>query len=147
MKRVSLSVVSLVLAASLVASADAPSVPFKVIVNSRVAGRTMSRDVLAQIYLGKVSRWTNDRVIAPVDLSSTSSVRQAFSEQILGMPVEAVKIHWMRLVTTRQTNQRPPLSKQADEDVIAFVASEEGGVGYVSLATPVPDTVREVAIQ
>jgi hypothetical protein len=63
------------------------------------------------------------------------------------MPVEAVKIHWMRMVTTRQTSQRPPLSKPTDEDVIAFVAATEGGVGYVAPATQLPDAVREVAVQ
>lgn len=147
MKRISLSVLGLVLASGVGVSADAPSVPFKVIVNARVPGRVISRDILAQIYLGKVSRWSNDRLIAAVDLSSTSAVRQAFSEQVVGMPVEAVKVHWLRLVTTRQTTLRPPLSKSADEDVIAFVAGEEGGVGYVSPTTPVPDTVREVTIQ
>lgn len=144
MRSVSLRVVGLVLAAGISASAEAPSLPFRVIVGAKVAGRSVPRDVLAQIYLGKVSRWGNGSLIVAVDLSSTLAVRQAFSEQIVGMPVEAVKNHWMRIGST---GPRPPLTKASDEDVIAFVAAEQGGVGYVSLTTPLPATVREISVQ
>lgn len=147
MRRVFFGVVSLVLVVGASVRADAPTLPFKVIVNAKVTGRAIPRDVLAQIYLGKASRWGNESVIAAVDQSSTSAVRQAFSEQILGMPVEGVKNHWLRLVSTGQAAQRPPLTKATDEDVIAFVAGAQGGVGYVSLTAPVPETVREVLIQ
>lgn len=144
MRIVSLTVLGLTLAAGVPASANEPNAPFKVIVNTRVAGRVIPREVLAQIYLGSVSRWGNARLISPVDLSSTSTVRQAFSAQVLGMPVEAVKLQWLRRVSA---GQRPPLSKASDEDVIAFVAAEPGGVGYVSHLTPIPATVREVPFQ
>lgn len=144
MRSVSLKVVGLVLAAGITASAEAPSLPFKVIVSAKVAGRSVPRDVLAQIYLGKVSRWGNGSPIVAVDLSSTLAVRQAFSEQIVGMPVEAVKNYWMRVGVA---GPRPPLTKSSDDDVIAFVAAEQGGLGYVSPSTPLPATVREVSVQ
>lgn len=147
MTRVVLGIVSLVLAVGAPVQAEAPSLPFKVIVNAKVPGRAIPRDVLAQIYLGKVSRWGNESAIAAVDQSSTSAVRQAFSEQVLGMPVEGVKNLWLRMVSTGQVNQRPPLTKSTDEDVIAFVAGAPGGVGYVALTTPIPDTVREIQVQ
>jgi ABC-type phosphate transport system substrate-binding protein len=144
LRSVFLTGLSLALAGGIPASANEPSGPFKVIVNARVAGSVIPREVLAQIYLGGVARWGNARVIAPVDLSSTSAVRAAFSEQVLGMPVEAVKLHWLRRLVG---GQRPPLSKSSDEDVIAFVAAEAGGIGYVSHPTPLPATVRELALQ
>jgi ABC-type phosphate transport system substrate-binding protein len=144
MRSVFFTVLSLALAGGVPASANEPSAPFKVIVNSRVPGRVIPRDVLAQLYLGSVGRWGNARLIAPVDLSSTSAVRAAFSVQVLGMPVEAVKLHWLRRLSA---GQRPPLSKPSDEDVIAFVAAEPGGIGYVSHPTPLPATVRELAFR
>lgn len=134
----------LVLASGLDASAgDAPA-SFKVIVNPNVVGNKLPRQVLAEIYLGTVDRWRDGSLIAAVDLSSTSTVRQAFSQEALGMPVEAVKYHWMRKVAS---GKRPPISKPSDEDVIAFVAAERGAVGYVSLDARVPATVREVTLQ
>ena len=144
MRRVSVSVVGFALATSLSASAKEAQVPFKVIVNPRVTGRTLARDALAQIYLGKADRWSNGGLIVAVDLSSTSAVREAFSAGVLGMSVEAVKHYWLRRISA---GRWPPVTKSSDEDVIAFVAAEPGGVGYVSAETPVPATVREVALE
>jgi ABC-type phosphate transport system substrate-binding protein len=130
--------------AGLDASANDASAPFKVIVNANVAGQALTRDVLVQIYLGKVERWGDRSVIVAVDLSSTSTVRQAFSERALGMPVEAVQRLWMRKIAD---GKRPPISKPSDQEVIAFVAAEPGGIGYVSSTAQVPPTVRELPVQ
>lgn len=138
------NLVSLVVAGGLNASANDAPAQFKVIVNGSVAGQALTRDVLVQIYLGKVERWGDRSVIAAVDLSSTSTVRQAFSQQALGMPVEAVQHVWMRKIAD---GKRPPISKPSDEEVIAFVAAERGAIGYVSTAAHVPATVREVSVQ
>ena len=137
--------VSLVLTACVGARADEATLPFKVIVNPSVAGRAVPRDVLAQIYLGAVVRWGNGSSIAAVDLSSTSPVRQAFSSRVLGMSVDGVKHHWLRKIAAG--GQRPPLSKSSDEEVIAFVAGQRGGVGYVAPETPVPPSLLEVTVQ
>ena len=139
-----ITLVGLALASGLHASASDAPVPFKVIVNPKVVGQRLPRAVLAEIYLGTVERWGDGSLITAVDLSSTSPVRQAFSQQTLGMPVEAVKFHWLRRLAN---GKRPPISKSSDEDVIAFVASERGAVGYVSLAAHVPETVREITVQ
>jgi hypothetical protein len=56
-----------------------------------------------------------------------------------------VKVHWIRNVSERR--QLPPPSKSSDEDVIAFVATEPGGLGYVSAAAAIPDTVRVVEVR
>ena len=124
-------------------SADAQ---FKVIVNSGITGRTVPRDVLAKIYLGDVQRWANGDSITAVDLSSTSVVRQAFSEQVVGMSVDAVMHHWLGKVTA-STRLLPPKSQPTDEAVIALVAGQRGGVGYVSIGTALPATVHEVAVE
>ena len=139
-----INLVGLVLASGLDASASDADLPFKVIVNPNVVGQTLPRQILAEIYLGTVERWGDGSLITAVDLSSTSTVRQAFSQRTLGMPVEAVRFHWMRKVAN---GKRPPISKPSDEEVIAFVAAERGAVGYVSLGANVPATVREVTLR
>jgi hypothetical protein len=141
-RRLVSSVVGLVLVSG--AGVRAGDAPFKVIVNPSVAGHTVSRQILAQVYLGTVARWGNGGAISAVDLSSTSPVRRAFSEQVLGLSTDAVKYHWLRKIAS---GQRPPIAKSADQDVIAFVAAQAGGVGYVSATTPIPPTVQEVSVQ
>jgi ABC-type phosphate transport system substrate-binding protein len=132
-----------VLAAS-VGEVASETASFKVIVNSKVGGRNIPRDVLSQIYLGQATRWGNGTAIAAVDLSGTSPVRRAFSQQVLGMPTDAVINHWMRRIIA---GQRPLLSKATEDEVVAFVASQPGGVGYVSAATSLPAGVTEVSVQ
>lgn len=121
-------------------SADA----FKVIVNSRMTGRTISRETLEQVYLGKVERWGDGKPIAAVDLSTTSPVRAAFSQAVLGMSVVGVRVYWTRTVTT---GHAPPMARSTDEDVIAFVGARTGAVGYVSADAVLPDTVHVVTVQ
>jgi ABC-type phosphate transport system substrate-binding protein len=118
---------------------------FKVIVNSGQSGTTVRRDVLTDIYLGRVQRWGDGSRIVAVDLSATSAVREEFSQHVLGMPLDAVRHHWLRSVSERR--QLPPPTKASDEDVIAFVAAEPGGLGYVSAAAALPESVRVVEVR
>jgi ABC-type phosphate transport system substrate-binding protein len=124
--------------------AEQPLEAFKVIVNPRVTGVVVSRNVLAEIYLGKAQRWGDGTPIAAVDLSATSAVREAFSRAVLGMPVDAVKLHWMRTIVS---GKYPPPIKPSDADVIASVAGSRGGVGYVSSDAVLPPTVNVVTVQ
>ena len=144
MKKLGLVVAGIVLAAGPGVYADEPVVAFKVIVNPKVVGRKIPREGVAQIYLGRVFRWGDGSPIVAVDLSTTSSVRAAFSRAILGMPVEGVKNHWMHSASTAR---RPPMIKASDEEVIAFVATEPGAIGYISESTAVPPTVRVVSVE
>jgi ABC-type phosphate transport system substrate-binding protein len=117
---------------------------FKVIVNSRMTGRTVSRETLAQVYLGKVERWGDGKPIAAVDLSTTSPVRAGFSQSVLGMSVVSVRMYWTR---TMVSDHFPPMVRLTDEDVIAFVGARTGAVGYVSADAVLPDTVHVVTVQ
>jgi hypothetical protein len=121
-----------------------PAKGFKVVVNAAVPGTKVPRAVLGQIYLGNAQRWGDGRPIVAVDQSSTSRVRKEFSESVLQMPIMMVQQYWLREVSS---TKRPPRTKDSDDEVISFVASESGAVGYVSETTPVPPTVHVLAIE
>lgn len=122
------------------AAADA----FKVIVNARMTGRTVSRETLTQVYLGKAERWGDGKPVTAVDLSTTSPVRASFSQTILGMSVVSVRMYWTR---TMVSDHFPPTVRSSDEDVIAFVGARSGSVGYVSADAVLPDSVHVVTVQ
>jgi ABC-type phosphate transport system substrate-binding protein len=117
---------------------------FKVIVNARMTGRTVSRETLTQVYLGKADRWGDGKPITAVDLSTTSPVRASFSQTVLGMSVISVRMYWTRTIVG---DHFPPMVRSTDEDVIAFVSSRTGAVGYVSADAVLPDTVHTVVVQ
>jgi ABC-type phosphate transport system substrate-binding protein len=141
--RTQIAAVAAVLALSMAGPAGAADT-YKVIVNSRVAGKSIARATLSQIFLGRVERWGDGHEIEAVDLSTTSPTRAAFSQDILGMSVLGVRQYWTRTIAS---GHMPPLTRPSDEEVIAFVAARGGAVGYVSGEAVLPDTVRVVAVQ
>ncbi len=117
---------------------------FQVIVHPSVAGKTITKAALADIFMGKAHRWADGRDVLPVDLSATSPVREAFSRACLGMPTEGVRLYWMRRISS---GAQPPLSRKTDEDVIAYVAGHPGAVGYIATGLALPETVKAVVIR
>ena len=124
----------LVLVAAVAVPATEP-VAFKIIVNAKVTGGTIARDAVAQVYLGKARRWADGTTVVAVDLSSTSAVRQAFSEAVLAMPVDAVKNYWLRMLANGVTVA--DLAVPRDATLVAVVR-----MGHV--VVPRGDTVLQI---
>lgn len=121
-------------------SADAP---VHVVVHPQVKGAQIPRATLAAIFLKQAPRWGDGLPVVPVDQSVKSSVRSAFSTRLLNQPLMDVQIYWQRKMSAGIT---PPPVKASDADVIAFVASTPGAIGYVAASTPIPDSVKLIEI-
>jgi ABC-type phosphate transport system substrate-binding protein len=123
-----------------VASADAT---FRVIVHPQVKGSQIPRASLTSIFLKQAPKWGDGSPVTPVDQSVCSPVRKAFSSDVLQQGLVEVQIYWQRRMGAGVT---PPPVKSSDEEIVSFVASTPGAIGYVSSGTPLPDSVREVVI-
>ena len=119
---------------------------FKVVANPSVAGATISKAVLADIFLGRVAQWGDGKPISAVDQSLTSEVRKQFSDKVLGQTTMAVNHHWMREIASVR-GKRPPIVKNSDAEVLQHVARHPGAVGYVAASATVPATVKVFALQ
>jgi len=116
---------------------------FRVIVHPQVKGSEIPRAVLTAIFLKQALKWGDGRPVVPVDQSVQSAVRRLFSNDVLHQGIVEVQVYWQRKITAGLV---PPPVKTSDEDIVAFVASTPGAIGYVSSGTSLPNTVREVAI-
>jgi hypothetical protein len=117
--------------ASLPALAQAPPEDaYRVVVHPHNPTVTMNRDFMAQAFLKKVATWNHGGVIRPADLLPSSTVRQRFSTDILGRSVAAVRSYWLQIIFAGRGV--PPPELKSDDDVIRFVLSEPGAIGYVS---------------
>jgi ABC-type phosphate transport system substrate-binding protein len=123
-----------------VASADAS---FRIIVHPQVKGAQIPRASLSSIFLKQAPRWSDGSAVAPVDQSVRSPVRKAFSSDVLQQGLVEVQVYWQRKMASGVT---PPPVKSSDEEIVSFVASTPGAIGYVSSSTPLPDSVREVVV-
>jgi ABC-type phosphate transport system substrate-binding protein len=140
--RLLLIVLAAVLAAGSAKDARAASA-FRVIVHPQVKGSEIPRSVLGAIFLKQALKWGDGRAVVPVDQSIQSAVRRQFSNDVLKQGIVEVQVYWQRRITAGQV---PPPVKTSDEDVVAFVASTPGAIGYVSSGTTLPATVREVTV-
>ncbi len=116
---------------------------FRVIVHPQVKGSQIPRPVLTAVFLKQALKWGDGRPVVPVDQSIQSAVRRIFSNEVLRQGLVEVQVYWQRKITAGLV---PPPVKTSDEDVVAFVASTPGAIGYVSSSASLPDTVREVAV-
>jgi ABC-type phosphate transport system substrate-binding protein len=134
-----------VLAAALTAGSGrvASAAAFRVIVHPQVKGSQIPRTVLSSIFLKQALKWGDGRPVVPVDQSVQSSVRRQFSNDVLQQGIVEVQVYWQRRITAGLV---PPPVKTSDEDVVAFVASTPGAIGYVSSGATLPESVREVAV-
>lgn len=103
---------------------------YKVIVNSSNSVSSVSKSELSDLFLKKKAKWASGQSVSPVDLSAKSSIRESFSQEILGKSVGAIKSYWQQFVFAGKGT--PPVEKNSDNEVIEYVKSNEGAVGYIS---------------
>jgi ABC-type phosphate transport system substrate-binding protein len=125
-------------------AAWAQEAAYKIVVNASNPTTSIKKDVLAQLFMSRNVAWAHGPAGDPVDQSMTSPVREAFSREILGMPLPAVQNHWRKRML--ETREFPPLVKATDAEVIGYIAKNPGGVGYVAAATELPPTVKALKV-
>ena len=113
------------------------------IVHHEVKGEKIARGILSSIFLKQVPRWGDGSPIFPIDQSVRSDVRRSFSGDVLNQGVAEVQLYWQRKMSTGLV---PPPVKTSDEDVLAFVASTPGAIGYVSANAAIPESVKAIEL-
>lgn len=84
---------------------------------------------LADLYLGRTTRFPNGEPAEPIDQETTSAARADFYQRYLGRSLAEIKAHWSRLIFTGRG--RPPRDVPSGEDVRRLVAENPGAIGYI----------------
>jgi len=117
---------------------------FMVIVNASNPLSTMSRKQMARIFLKKEERWGNGFAITVVDQTVDQPTRQVFSKAVLLKDPKAVEAYWRKLIFSGMGS--PPLKLVSDAEVMSFVGSNVGSIGYVSGETELSAAVKELEV-
>ncbi|MEM7583884.1 MAG: hypothetical protein AAF560_10925 [Acidobacteriota bacterium] len=124
---------------------DAESSPgFQVVINAANPTESMTASTVAKIFLKKLRRWDHDETITPIDLGAKDPVRKAFTRAIHGKSVTAIKSFWQRMIFSARG--QPPEEKSDHEEVLEFIRTTPGGIGYVSDDITLGDGVKELKI-
>ena len=115
---------------ALTGAAAAETSGFKIVVNKDNPTRGLPKSKIALMFMKMTAKWESGAPVEPVDLPAASAVRAAFTTAIHTRDVDAIKAAWQRAVFAGRGE--PPPEKASDEEVLAYVASHPGGIGYVS---------------
>ena len=116
----------------------------QVIVHSANPVSTLSTIELEAMFLKRRDRWSHGVDVVPVDMPEHSPVREAFSQQVHQKATTAIEAFWQRQVFSGRGV--PPVQRATPGDVIAFVGSNPGAVGYVSSDIALPQSVKSVGV-
>jgi ABC-type phosphate transport system substrate-binding protein len=116
------------------ASADVVAV-----VSAKSAVPALTSNQLADIFLGRVSRFPNGLLAVPIDLRDGSPERDRFYAKITGKTPAQVKAYWSKIIFTGRG--QPPKAVASDLDVKKFVAANVGAIGYIDAAL-LDDSIR-----
>ena len=135
---------SALLAIVVMGATRAPDVRVVVIVNSSNRTSTMRREQVAMIFLRQLTTWDGGAEILPVDQIERSSARIAFARDVQLETVKALKVYWQQRIFSG--DESPPPERVTDSDVLTYVRSNSGAIGYVLEGTDLGTGVKALVV-
>ena len=105
---------------------------FLVIAHPTVAVSSLTLEQASDCFLKKNPNWRDGTPIKPVNLADRATA-EAFDSTVHGRNSLAVRKYWQRQVFTGRGT--PPPQKKTAEEVLEFVSSTPGAIGYVPAGT------------
>lgn len=102
---------------------------FVVVVNMTNPATSIGRSELAALFTKREQAWRDGTPAFPVDLPADDPTREAFTAAIHGKSSQAIRAYWQQQIFSGR--QVPPPERDSDEQVLAYVRSTVGAVGYV----------------
>jgi len=118
------------------------AVDVKVIANSSVKADTISKDEIKRVFLEERRSLDDGTHVAPV-LEKDGPVHEAFLRAYLGRTDDDLLAYYRALVFTGRGSM--PKELDSDAEVVAYVTSTRGAIGYVSAETST-EGVKTLAI-
>jgi ABC-type phosphate transport system substrate-binding protein len=139
MTKLSLAAFALTL---LAAAAPAAAQEVVAVVSARSPITTLNPEQVADIFLGKASRFPDGTQAVPIDQTEESDVRDKFYALYAGKSPSQVKAHWAKIVFTGRGH--PPKQVQSNAEAKKAIADNPRAIGYID-ARSVDTSVRVLA--
>ncbi|WP_349282320.1 phosphate ABC transporter substrate-binding protein [Polaromonas hydrogenivorans] len=124
-----------------VAAADV--VVVVLVVSAKNPMATMNKNQVADIFLGKTSRFPDGRQAVPIDLAESSAARDEFYLNVTGKSPSQLKAHWAKIIFTGRGE--PPLEVANGAELKKRMADNPNVLGYIE-RNMVDDSVRVVLV-
>lgn len=99
------------------------------VVNGQTGDAALTQQEMQDVFLGKKTTWSNGSAIVPVVLSG-GDVHGQFLSTIVNKTESQFSIYWKKLAFSGKAVE--PKSMASEADLLKFVGTTKGAVGYVS---------------
>lgn len=103
-----------------------------VVVNARCGVAAMTRNEVVNVFFGRNRQFFNGVEAQPVDMPDSHPDRARFYRALVGKEVSEVNAYWSRQVFSGR--MQPPTKVSTTDDVMKWVSSHPGGIGFVDLS-------------
>jgi len=121
---------------SAVAEADVVAV-----VSAKSPIAALDKSQVADIFLGKASRFPNGLQAVPIDQAEGSAVRDEFYGKVVGKTAAQIKAYWSKIIFTGRG--QPPTSVSNSIEMKKRISESPAAIGYIDRSM-VDDSVRVV---
>ena len=112
------------------------------IVNSANGAAKVSKKNVKKMLLGKMKKWKGGEKVVVGTLQG-GKVHETFIKKFAGKTAKQFTNYWRKMVFSGKGKM--PKSFESEEELIAFVAENEGALGYIDSATA-HDSVKALPI-
>jgi len=105
--------------------------------------KALGRNQVADIFLGKISRFPDGRQAVPIDQAENSATRDEFYTTFTGKSASQLKAHWSKIIFTGRG--QPPQAVSSSAEVKKRVAENPDTIGYID-AREVDGSVRALPL-
>jgi ABC-type phosphate transport system substrate-binding protein len=123
------SVPLLTIGAALVLASSTTMADVVAVVSSRSTITALSTNQLADIFLGKTSRFPNGETAVPIDQAEGSIARDLFYGRVAGKTAAQMKAYWSRIIFTGRG--QPPRAVLNSGEAKQALAQNLNAVGYI----------------
>jgi ABC-type phosphate transport system substrate-binding protein len=110
-----------------------------VVVSSKCAVSTLSKDQVTDIFLGKTTRFPDGAPAVPIDQVEGSPARNEFYETFASKSPAQIKAYWTKIIFTGRG--QPPKSISNSVEVRKLIAANPQAISYIERSA-VDDSVK-----
>lgn len=142
-RRLVLALAGLLIGAPAV-QAQSPAAGYRVVVNAANPVSSVAARDLGRMFRKEVTRWKDGSAVQPVDQRTQSPARAAFTKQVHGRTVAAIAEFWRQQIFSGRNV--PPVERATDDEVLEYVRSTPGAIGYVSASAELGPQVKVLVV-
>lgn len=122
------------------------SAPYVLVIHADNPIEDLDRSRISKMFLKKIKRWPDKgkTPVEPIDQTEDSPIRAPFTRGIHNKDLFAIKTYWQRMIFSGR--MAPPAELRSDEEVLSFVRSRRGAIGYVQRETPLGEGVKALRV-